>query len=95
MTLKETSFCYVSPPRESQLRALDHARDVYGMRQLSFDEQACVIHVEYDASRLSEDDVAALLRAAGIALSVNGIAHQLTNDSKPTYERTKQYLARL
>jgi len=39
---------------------------VYGIRQLSLDAKARAIQVEYDASRLTRDDVGALLRDAGI-----------------------------
>ena len=95
MTLMHATFNYMSPPRESEMRALDHVREVYGMRQLTFDEREHSIRVEYDASRLTEDDVAALLRAAGISLRVNGIASTPYNDQRPNYERTRDYLARL
>ena len=40
MTLMDATFSYMSPPRESEMRALDHVREVYGMRQLAFDEKA-------------------------------------------------------
>jgi hypothetical protein len=93
MTLMDTTFFYESVPRESELRALDHVREVYGMRQLTFDEKARSIRVEYDASRLSEDDVAALLRAAGIALRVNGIPK--VSDRPSIYGRSKDYVAGL
>jgi hypothetical protein len=95
MTLMDATFSYASLPRESEMRALDHLREVYGMRQLTFDETTHSIRVEYDASRLTESDVAALLRAAGISLQVNGIAPTRDNDQRPSYERTQEYLARL
>jgi hypothetical protein len=50
------------------MQALDTVRGVYGVRQLSFDEKAHTIWVEYDASHMTEDDVIALLRDAGIDL---------------------------
>ncbi|MCU1298543.1 MAG: hypothetical protein JWO91_2821 [Acidobacteriaceae bacterium] len=65
MTPVDIVFGYGTPPGESELRALDRARDVYGMRKISFNENAHAIRIEYDASRLTEDDVAALLREAG------------------------------
>ena len=95
MTLMDATFSYMSPPRESEMRALDHVREVYGMRQLTFDERQHSIRVEYDASCLTEDDVAALLRAAGISLQVNGIASTHDNYQRPSYDRTTDYLARL
>jgi len=38
------------------------------VRRISLDENARTVQVEYDASRLHADDVAALLSEAGIAL---------------------------
>jgi hypothetical protein len=64
----ETTFFYSSPLRERTWKALDNVRDVYGIRQLLLDDRAHAIHVEYDASHLTEGDVAALLRDAGIDL---------------------------
>jgi hypothetical protein len=41
-------------------------RDVYGIRRITFDEKERTLRVEFDASRLKEPAVAALLRRAGI-----------------------------
>ncbi len=50
--------------------ALDQVRDVYGIYGISFfDEGFNFIKVEFDAARLTEYDVVALLRAAGFAVS--------------------------
>lgn len=49
--------------------ALDQVRDVYGIYGVSFDEGFNLIKVEFEAARLSEYDVVALLRAAGFAVS--------------------------
>ena len=68
MTLIERTYLCDCLPRESSLRALDDVRDVYGIRRISFNDIACSIRVEYDKSRLTEYDVAALLRDAGVAL---------------------------
>lgn len=68
MTLVESTYFCDSLPRESSLQALDEVRDVYGIRRISFDDNGCSIRVEYDKSRLTEYDVAALLRDAGIVL---------------------------
>ncbi len=68
MTQLEVRFRYGAAPGEAQLRALDALRDVYGIRHVSFDEKERIIRVEYDASRLKEPSVAALLRGAGIDL---------------------------
>jgi hypothetical protein len=71
MTLLDHTFIYESPPREQQMQALDHVREVYGIRRIWFDEKAHAMNVEYDASHLTVHDVAALLRTAGVALREN------------------------
>ncbi len=57
------------------MRALDSVREVYGIRRISFDEKRHVLRVEYDASRLDENTVLALLRRA--AIDVQGKADGL------------------
>ena len=66
MTLFDVAFRYGRAPGETELRALDDVREVYGVRAISFDEGRRIIRVEYDASRLSDDDIAFLLRNAGM-----------------------------
>lgn len=66
MTLFDTTFSCGPIPGELALQALDSAREVYGIRQIWFDVKAHSIRVEYDASRLTSNDVQALLRDAGI-----------------------------
>jgi hypothetical protein len=66
MTQMEVRFRYGAAPGEAELRAMDAVRDVYGIRRVSLDEKERIIRVEYDASRLKEPTVAALLRRAGI-----------------------------
>ena len=61
-------FRYGMPPGEEQMRALDAARDVYGVRRIAFDEKERTVRVEYDGTRLHPDTVAALLRNAGLDL---------------------------
>ena len=68
MTQLEVSYRYGAVPGEAEMRALDSLRDVYGIRRLSFDQAGRTIRVEFDASRLKEPAVAALLRRAGIDL---------------------------
>jgi hypothetical protein len=68
MTPVETVFHYGRALREAEMRALHEVREVYGIRQLAANQKTNSIRVEYDASRLSENDVAALLREAGIEL---------------------------
>ncbi|MGH9533063.1 MAG: hypothetical protein ACRD2Q_11785 [Terriglobales bacterium] len=68
MTAVDVVFRYGAPPEESDLRALQGVREVYGIRRIGFDEAARTVRVEYDATRLSASDVAALLRDAGLDL---------------------------
>ncbi|MGH9579483.1 MAG: hypothetical protein ACRD2R_00705 [Terriglobales bacterium] len=68
MTAVEIVFRYGAPPEERDLRALQAVREVYGVRRLEFDERACTVRVEYDASRLTAEDIAALLRGAGLEI---------------------------
>jgi len=68
VTPVETTFYYGRPPGEPEVRALHEVREVYGIRRVQADDRSRAIRVEYDASRLTENDVAALLREAGINL---------------------------
>lgn len=61
-------FKYGLAPTAQVLRGLDTARDVYGIRKISFDEKERTVRVEYDGTRLHPDTVAALLRRAGLDL---------------------------
>jgi hypothetical protein len=69
MTSVDVAFTYRMPPDEATMRALDTIREVYGIRRLSFNEAERSVRVEYDATRLVEDAVAALLRQAGLEIS--------------------------
>ena len=68
MTAVEVVFKYQLPPTEIVMRALDTLREVYGIRRLRFDEKERTIRVEYDATRMNEATVAALLRRTGLDL---------------------------
>jgi len=68
MTLMDVSFRYGLTPGEGEMIGVNRAREVYGVRRISFDEKQRIITVEYDATRLTEDIVASLLRRAGIDL---------------------------
>jgi hypothetical protein len=68
MTAVEVAFRYGNTPGPMEMRAIDSLRDVYGIRRISFSEKEKTVRVEYDATRLREDVVAALLRRAGIDL---------------------------
>ncbi len=68
MTAVEVVFKYQLPPTETVMRALDTLREVYGIRRIRFAEKERTIRVEYDATRLNEATVAALLRRTGLDL---------------------------
>jgi hypothetical protein len=66
MTYLEAVFRYRTPPGEARLRAIDSVREVYGIQRIQFDEKERTVRVRFDASRLTGDAVACLLRQAGI-----------------------------
>jgi hypothetical protein len=68
MTSVDVVFKYFYPPTETMMRAMDSVREVYGVRRIRFNETARTIRVEYDATRLNQDTVAALLRRTGFEL---------------------------
>jgi hypothetical protein len=68
MTLVDIAYGYGAQPTERQMRAIDNARDVYGVRRIAFNDKERTLRVEYDASHLSESAVLGLLRDAGIDL---------------------------
>jgi hypothetical protein len=68
MTPTDVVFRYGTPPGTREIRAIDGVREVYGIRRIRFDENERTVRVEYDASRLSPDVVASLLRDAGLDL---------------------------
>ena len=68
MTAVEVAYRYENIPGPMEMRAIDSLRDVYGIRRILFNEKEKTLRVEYDATRLQENVVAALLRRAGINL---------------------------
>ena len=68
MTQLEVAYRYGAAPGEAEMRALDSVREVYGVRRITFEEKEKVVRVEFDASRLKEPVIAALLRRAGVDL---------------------------
>jgi hypothetical protein len=66
MTYLDVVFSYETLPGESELRAIDSMREVYGIRRVLFNEELRTVRVEFDASRMKQDAVAKLLRQAGI-----------------------------
>jgi len=69
MTTVDIVFRYATPPTEEVAFALAHARDVYGIRQLSFDRVARTLRIEYDATRLNAAAVTKLVREAGLDIA--------------------------
>ena len=68
MTAVEVVFKYNVPPTEATMRAMNSVREVYGIRRLRFNESESTIRLEYDATRLSGEQVASLLRRTGLDL---------------------------
>jgi hypothetical protein len=68
MTTVEILFRYSGQPSESETFALANAREVYGIRRLSFDREASTLLVEYDATRLNAATVTQLVRRSGLQL---------------------------
>ena len=66
MTYLDVVFNYGAIPGESELRAIDSMREVYGIRSVQFNAKQRTVRVEYDASRMKQEAVARLLRQAGI-----------------------------
>ena len=50
------------------MRALDSAREVYGIRRITLHSKEKIVRVEFDASRFKEPVIAGLLRCAGVDL---------------------------
>jgi hypothetical protein len=68
MTALDVLFRYGNSLGETEMRALNNVREVYGIRRSLIDEKQQTLRVEYDASRLTDEIVAGLLRRAGIDL---------------------------
>jgi hypothetical protein len=69
MTLVEVTYELSTPLRPEQLRALGQFANTYGLRRVRVNEQSNQIRVEYDGSRLTETEVAQVLRKAQIPAS--------------------------
>jgi hypothetical protein len=66
MTYLEVVFRYGTTPGETELRAIDGMREVYGVLRVDFNSQERTVRVRFDASRLKADAVSRLLRQAGV-----------------------------
>ena len=68
VTQLDVTYHFAAPLRERSALALANVREVYGIRRVDLDERAGTIHIEFDATRLSEPVVRQLLRRAGMML---------------------------
>ena len=68
MTAVDVCFKYGLTPGELEAQALNSAREIYGIRKITFDEKEKIVRVEYDATRLTDTAVANILRRAGLDL---------------------------
>jgi len=68
MTAIDVAYRYHGTLTPEQMRALSNAFAVYGVRRIAVDEAASIITLEYDATRLNNESVAAVLRGCGIAV---------------------------
>ena len=66
MTTVEILLSYSTPPSQAAVSALASAKDVYGIRHLSFDHAARTLRIEYDATRLTAASVTKLVRQSGL-----------------------------
>lgn len=66
MTALDVVFRLGRPPGAPEMQAIYQVREVYGIRRISFEGDGMIVRVEYDASRLCEKTVVALLRRAGL-----------------------------
>jgi TolB-like protein len=66
MTQLDVLYRYGAAPSGAAVLAIAKVREVYGVRQLAFDEAKKTVRVEYDATRLTEPVIHQLLRRAGL-----------------------------
>lgn len=70
MTTVEVCYRVIVPPGEAAAAALGQLHNVYGIRQIRFNQDQLL--VEYDATRLNEATVANLVARAGLRVSSIG-----------------------
>lgn len=68
MTQLDVTYRFTAPLREATALALNSLREVYGIRRVDLDERAMTIHIEYDATRLTDPILRQLLRRTGLVL---------------------------
>ncbi|HZT72071.1 MAG TPA: hypothetical protein VE996_00280 [Terriglobales bacterium] len=67
MTPLNVTFSYMGEVGAGQMRRLAEALSVYGLRGLQLDEKAKTITIEFDAARLDNDLVLAVVKNCGIS----------------------------
>jgi hypothetical protein len=83
MTQLDAMYRYAAPPTEAVMRSVTRVREVYGIRQMHFDEAARTVRVEYDATRLTEAVVHQLLRRSGLEIVERVDLTAATHDLAP------------
>ncbi len=68
MTPLDIAYRYGRIPGTREMQAISALTEVYGVRKIAFEETSKTVRIEYDASRLNEDSIAALLRNTGLDL---------------------------
>lgn len=68
MTSMDVSYTFTGGLTPEQIRALAGLRDVYGIRALRLDEERGRIAIEYDATRLDEPRVKALVLGCAVEI---------------------------
>ena len=68
MTQLDATYHLAAPPREASALALNSLREVYGIRRVDLNERERTVHIEYDATRLTDQIVRQLLRRTGLEL---------------------------
>ena len=68
MTQLDVIYHLAAPPREASALALNSLREVYGIRRVDLNERERTVHIEYDATRLTDPIIRQLLRRAGLDL---------------------------
>jgi hypothetical protein len=66
MTFMTATYELQYPLKPEQYRALGEFSNTYGLQRFRVDEKANLLHFDYDASRLRDNVVESVLRAAKI-----------------------------
>ena len=66
MTTVDVVYRYEVEPAAGAVAAIARLREVYGIRQIGFQEKQKTVRVEYDSTRLNEPVIHNLLRRAGL-----------------------------